>query len=99
MFVETEWGWSPLAADAYVFAEFGPAALPTHAYATHATTHAEALAAAGEKHVHACVHGSEAKQRRELSQASRDAALDAQVREISPPVVYERTRRRMGERE
>lgn len=99
MFVETEWGWSASALDAYVFPEFGPAALPSRGYETHATTHAEALRAAGAAHVHPCVHGSAAKAAREVRRASQDAALDATVREISPPMVYERTRQRMGERD
>lgn len=101
MFVETEWGWSKESADAYVFPEFGPAALPTHAYATHATSHAEALTAQGEKHVHACVHGGAAQAAREIRRASRDAALDATVREmtVSPAESYERTRRYLGERD
>ena len=99
MFVETEWGWSALASDAYVFPEFAAAALPTHAYATHATTHAETLKAGGEAHVYPCVHGREAKAAREVRRASQEAALDAQVREISPSTVYRETARRMGERE
>lgn len=96
MFVETEWGWSERASEAYVFPEYAAAALPTHAYAAHATTHAEALTAAGEKHVHACVHGSEAKATRELSRASRDAALDATVRDlrVSPEESYRNLERR-----
>lgn len=101
MFVETEWGWSREADDAYIFPEFGAAALPSHAYATHATSHAETLIAQGARHVHPVVHGSEARAARELRRARRDASLDATVREMSvtPAEAYERTRRLLGERD
>lgn len=99
LFSEAEWGWSALAREAYVFPLYERAVVAATAYEKSAESHAAALLEAGELHVFACVHGAEARAAREKSHASRDAALDAQVRKIPPSPVYLETARRMGERE
>jgi hypothetical protein len=97
---ETEWGWSKSADDAFVFPQFeaAPKDAP-NAYEQSAESHASALVAQGEKHAHPFVFGTEAKARREIRDADRAASTERSAREIAPSVVYDETRRRLGERD
>lgn len=84
MFVETEWGWSARAAEAYVFRHFERAMLPSTAYEISAESHAEALRLAREIS-RASRDASVAAQAREWGAA--------------PAQVYAETNRRLGERD
>lgn len=101
MFAETEWGWSRDGHDAYIFAQFEAGSLPSQAYEISATSHAAKLKAEGEGRAYPCVFGSEARHARETARASREAGLDAQVREfrVTPEESYARTARLLGERD